>query len=195
MATKLPASNSSQHNGSATGARKTTRTLAGNQQHSEDAARKTALVLYEKAIKLMHAGKYTEAHTAFTTMLANSPQEFADRIRMYISTCVGQIHDGTTDFKSHEERYDYAISLLNQGHYVDAQKHLEAIRVADESADYAFYGLALLASMTGDSERCIENMREAIRLNGQNRLQARNDSDFDGVSDDPRFTDLLYPEA
>jgi outer membrane protein assembly factor BamD (BamD/ComL family) len=189
-----PPSNQAQHNGSATGARKTTRTLAGNHQ-PDDAARKSTLVLYEKAIKLMHAGKYTDAHTAFTAMLTTSPQEFADRIRMYISTCVGQIHDGTTDFKSHEERYDYAISLLNQGHYVDAQKHLEAIRLADQTADYAFYGLALLASMTGDSERCIENMREAIRLNGQNRLQARMDSDFDGVSDDPRFTDLLYPEA
>jgi Tfp pilus assembly protein PilF len=114
---------------------------------------------------------------------------------MYISTCLSQIHEGTTDFKTHEERYDYAISLLNQGDYVEAHKELEAIRLADQSADYAFYGLALLASMTGDSERCIEHMREAIRLNPQNRLQARLDSDFDNVCDDPRFTDLLYPEA
>jgi len=200
MATKLPTpspqSNDPRHNSSARpDSRKAPRTLAGATRPPDDAVRKATLALYEKAIKLMHAGKYTEAHTAFTAMLATAPQEFADRIRMYIATCVGQIHDGATDFKTHEERYDYAISLLNQGHYVDAQKQLETIRLADGSADYAFYGLALLASMTGDSERCIEHMREAIRLNPQNRLQARLDSDFDGVSDDPRFTDLLYPEA
>ena len=76
----------------------------------------------------MHAGKYeTEAHAAFTTMLATAPQDFGDRIRMYISACVGQINNGTTKFETHEERYDYAISLLNHGHYPDAREHFEAI--------------------------------------------------------------------
>jgi tetratricopeptide (TPR) repeat protein len=56
-------------------------------------------------------------------------------------------------------------------------------------------GLALLASMTGENQKCIEHLTEAIRLNAQNRIQARSDSDFDGVADDPRFTELLYPEA
>jgi tetratricopeptide (TPR) repeat protein len=195
MATKSAASTHA--NGSKSGTpviHKASRTLAGNAQHDE-AARKAAIGLYEKALKLMYAGKYTEAHAAFNAMLATAPQEFGDRIRMYISTCVGQIHDGKTTFQTHEERYDYAISLLNMGMYVDAQKNLEAIRVADQSADYAFYGLALLSSMTGDAENCIKHLTEAIRLNPQNRTQARLDSDFDGVSDDPRFTDLLYPEA
>jgi tetratricopeptide (TPR) repeat protein len=198
MATKSAPSNPAndpKHNGSAADSRKAPRTLAGNAQHSEDAARKATLVLYEKAIKLMHAGKYTEAHAAFTNMLATSPQDFADRIRMYIATCVGQIHEGTTFFETHEERYDYAISLLNHGNYEDAREHFHAILLKEKAADYAFYGLALLASMTGDSEKCIQHLTEAIRLNAQNRLQARLDSDFDGVSDDPRFTDLLYPEA
>ena len=62
-------------------------------------------------------------------------------------------------------------------------------------ADYAFYGLALLASMTGDTQKCIDHLTEAIRLNSQNRFQARLDSDFADVADDPRFTELLYPEA
>jgi hypothetical protein len=49
--------------------------------------------------------------------------------------------------------------------------------------------------MTGDTQECIEKLREAIRLNGQNRVQARADSDFETVAEDPRFTELLYPEA
>lgn len=171
------------------------RTLAGNAQHSLDAARKSTLALYETALKLMQAGKYDKAHDAFTKMLEAAPQDLADRIRMYISACVAQIHKGTTSFQSHEERYDYAISLLNHGNYEDAREHLQGILLKEKSADYAFYGLALLFSMTGDSDKCIDHLSEAIRLNGQNRLQARNDSDFDAVADDPRFTELLYPEA
>ena len=199
MATKsapsVPEVSAHKPNGNPATVRKIARTLAGNAQHAEDAARKATLALYEKAIKLMHSGKYTEAHAAFTSTLATAPHDFADRIRMYIAACVGQIHEGTTDFETHEERYDYAISLLNHGNYEDAREHLHAILLKEKAADYAFYGLALLASMTGESEKCIEHLTEAIRLNAQNRLQARLDSDFDGVSDDPRFTDLLYPEA
>jgi tetratricopeptide (TPR) repeat protein len=176
-------------------AQKTSRTLAGNPQHSLDAARKSTLALYETALKLMQSGKYEKAHDAFDKMLAAAPQDLADRIRMYISACVAQIHKGTTSFQSHEERYDYAISLLNQGNYEDARTHLKEILLNEKSADYAFYGLALLASMTGDSDTCIEHLTEAIRLNNQNRFHARLDSDFDGVADDPRFTELLYPEA
>jgi tetratricopeptide (TPR) repeat protein len=190
MATKSPTPN-----GSKSPTPKTARILAGNPQHATDAARKSTLALYESALKLMQAGKYEKAHEAFAKMLETAPQDLADRIRMYITACVAQIHKGTTSFLSHEERYDYAISLLNHGNYDDARVHLQDILLKEKSADYAFYGLAVLYSMTGDSDTCIEHLTEAIRLNTQNRLQARLDSDFDGVADDPRFTELLYPES
>ncbi|MGA7155500.1 MAG: tetratricopeptide repeat protein [Acidobacteriaceae bacterium] len=174
---------------------KAPRTLAGNAQHANDAARKSTLALYESALKLMQAGKYEKAHEAFVKMLESAPQDLADRIRMYISACVAQIDKGTTAFQTHEERYDYAISLLNAGNYEDARQHLQEILLKEKSADYAFYGLALLASLTGDTDGCIDHLTEAIRLNHQNRFQARLDSDFDGVAEDPRFTELLYPEV
>lgn len=175
--------------------RKPPRTLAGSAQPSDDPARKSTLALYETALKLLQSGKYEKAHEAFTKMLEGAPQDLADRIRMYINACVTQINKGTTNFQSNEERYDYAISLLNHGLYEDAREHFQAILHEEQSADYAFYGMALLASMTGNTDGCIEHLAEAIRLNPQNRLHARLDSDFDPVADDPRFTELLYPEA
>ena len=175
--------------------KKTPRTLAGSPQAIDAAARKQTLALYETALKLMQTGKYEKAHIAFTQMLDSAPPDLCDRIRMYISACVAQIDKGSTKFETHEERYDYAISLLNEGHYEDAREHFQEILLKQKTADYAFYGLALLASMTGDTSRCIEHLTEAIRLNAQNRFQARLDSDFDGVAEDPRFTELLYPEA
>jgi tetratricopeptide (TPR) repeat protein len=160
-----------------------------------DESRKKTLTLYENALRLMQAGKYDKAHAIFNEMLAAAPHDLADRIRMYIAACVAQITKGSTSFESHEERYDYAISLLNHGHYEDAREHFQAILLKNDSADYAFYGLALLASMTGETQKCIDHLTDAIRLNSHYRIQARSDSDFDGVADDPRFTELLYPEA
>lgn len=171
------------------------RTIAGNVPAPLDESRRQMISSYEEALNLLQARKYEKAHEAFNKMLETAPHDLADRIRMYIAACVSHISQGKSDFQSHEERYDYAISLLNQGDYEDAQAHFEQILLHQSGADYAFYGLALLASMTGDTQKCIEHLTEAIRLNSQNRYQARGDSDFAGVSDDPRFTDLLYPEA
>ena len=143
----------------------------------------------------MQEGKFDKAHVAFDKMLLSSPGDMADRIRMYINACVQQISKGKTTFESHEEQYDYAVSLLNNGHYEDARQHFKSILDANPTADYAFYGLAVLASMTGDSHECLEHLTEAINQNPRNRIQARADSDFQDMADDPRFTDLLYPEV
>jgi TolA-binding protein len=171
------------------------RTLAGVPSASVDGSRARTLALYEAALRLMQDGKYDKAHTAFNHMLASSPADLAERIRMYINACVQQISKGKTQFLSHEERYDYAISLLNDGNYEDARAQLKQIVAGNDKADYAFYGLAVLSSMTGDSHTCLEHLTEAIRLNAKNRIQARADSDFQDMADDPRFTELLYPEA
>lgn len=195
MATKFVNSKLSSQSEATSPVQKKPRTLAGAVPTPNDDARKKTVALYESALRLMQAGKYDKAHTIFNEMLATAPHDLADRIRMYISACVAQISKGSTNFQSHEERYDYAISLLNHGHYEDAREHFQAILLEKQSADYAFYGLALLASMTGETQKCIEHLTEAIRLNSQYRIQARSDNDFDGVADDPRFTELLYPEA
>jgi tetratricopeptide (TPR) repeat protein len=171
------------------------RTLAGKLSSAPDESRVRALGLYETAVRLMQTGKYDAAHSAFKSLLEEAPPELGDRIRMYISACLQQVSKGKTEFRSHEERYDYAISLLNNGMYEDARDEFKAILAAEKSADYAFYGLAVLASMTGDSHTCLEHLTEAIRLNSKNRIQARSDSDFQDMADDPRFTELLYPEV
>jgi tetratricopeptide (TPR) repeat protein len=170
------------------------RTLAGTGSPTPDAARTQTLALYEAAIRLMQEGKYDKAHSAFSQMLASSPTDLAERIRMYINACLQHSAKGKSKFDSGEERYDYAVSLLNDGNYEDARAQLKQIIAENNEADYAFYGLAVLSSMTGDAHTCLEHLTEAIRLNPRNRIQARTDSDFQDMADDPRFTELLYPE-
>ena len=171
------------------------RTLAGAVPAPADGPRTHALAHYEAALRLMQEGKFEKASAAFKQLLASSPADFAERIRMYINACTQQLARHETRFLTGEERYDYAISLLNDGNYEDARTQLKKILAENPAADYASYGLAVLASMTGDAHHCLEHLTEAIRLNPRNRIQARSDSDFQDMADDPRFTELLYPEV
>jgi tetratricopeptide (TPR) repeat protein len=178
----------------ATVTKRSPRTIAGAVSPADDPARAQLLASYEAAIRLMQEGKFDKARTAFEKLLAGGAENLADRIRMYITACTAQLSRAKASFASHEEHYDYAVSLLNDGHYEDAREQFQLILQQNENADYAFYGLAVLASMTGDSHTCLEHLTEAIRRNPRNRIQARSDSDFQDMADDPRFTELLYPE-
>ena len=83
---------------------------------------------------------------------------------------------------------------MNTGYYEEARDQFNIILAEYPEADYAFYGLALLDSITGRAQDCLKNLARAIELNPKNRLQARVDNDFQSMVDDPRFTELFYPE-
>jgi tetratricopeptide (TPR) repeat protein len=170
------------------------RTLAGTVP-ANDNARAQIVAQYEAALRLMQESKYDKAHAAFEKMLAAGAGELSERARMYSNACLLQTNKVKNSFANLEEHYDYAVSLLNDGNYEDAREQFTLILKANDKADYALYGLAVLSSMTGDAQRCLEHLTEAIRQNPQNRIQARSDSDFQDMADDPRFTELLYPEV
>ena len=96
-------------------------------------------------------------------------------------------------FGTPEERYDYAVSQINAGDFEEAANQLKGILADYPSADFAYYGLALLRHH-GRGADCLDSLSQAIELNPKNRLQARSDNDFQSMVDDPRFTELLYPE-
>ena len=121
--------------------------------------------------------------------------ELKERCLMYIATCQRQMEKVHLAFETPEEHYDYAISQLNTGYYEEAREQLNAILGRHPQADYAYYGLALLEAITGRTQECLASLTQAIELNPRNRLQARVDNDFQSIMDDPRFTELLYPEV
>lgn len=149
---------------------------------------------YQAAVLLLQQGKYDRAMSALEKLLPGAPAEIQDRCRMYISTCRRQLEKNSLSFSTPEEHYDYAISQLNTGYYEEAREQFNNILNAHPGADYAFYGLAVLEAITGRAQDCLANLSRAIDLNPRNRLQARVDNDFQSMSDDPRFTELLYPE-
>ena len=150
---------------------------------------------YETGLKAMQEHKFDKAKALLEKIIANGPKELSDRARVHLSTCNQQLANSTTSFKSAEEHFDYAVSLMNSGQYEQSRSHMEKILKQNSKADFVYYGLALLDCLTNRSEDCLRNLNDAIKLNVSNRFQARNDPDFKNMADDPRFTELLYPEV
>lgn len=161
---------------------------------SQGQANASAYQQYQSAVQLVQQGKYDKGMAALEKFLPGAPPELVERCRMYITTCRRQMEQTKLAFTTPEERYDYAISLLNQGFFEEARDQLGALADEVPDRDFVFYGLSVLDSITGQSEGCLTNLTRAIELNPRNRVQARSDSDFQNMFDDPRFTELLYPE-
>lgn len=170
------------------------RIIAGKSDAISDPARKQRIQHYETAVRLMREGKYEKAKAALQALISSDAGDLVDRARVHLTACERQMKKDAVSFHSPEEQYDYAISLLNTGYYEDAREQFEAILKKHPTADYAHYGLAVMHCLTGRAEDCLEQLARAIELNPQNRIQARLDSDFQEMTDDPRFTELLYPE-
>lgn len=159
------------------------------------AANAAALQAYEQALRLLQSQKFDKAKPLLEKVIISGPKELADRASIHLNICKQQLSRVQAEFSSVEEHYDYAISLMNMGDFVTAREHLEEIAAQSPALDFIWYGLSVLECLTGRTNESLQHLAEAIRLNASVRFQARNDSDFRNMADDPRFTELLYPEG
>jgi len=173
-------------------ARRSPRSAAAKSGPAGESAR--LLQEYQNALQFMQQGKFEKARVIFEKLSREAPPEIIERSRVYLSVCARNSAESSLSFKTPEEQYDYAVSLLNTGNFEEARDQFEAILASSPKADFAHYGMALLNSMTGQAEEALEHLSRAIELNPSNRIQARSDPDFVDMADDPRFTELLYPE-
>ena len=150
---------------------------------------------YQAGLSAMQGHKYDRAKSLFEKVIAGPSPELADRAGVHLNSCIQQINRDSASFKTPEERYDYAVSLMNMGNYVGAREVFQELTSKHPSLDFVWYGTAALNCLMGHFPDAIAGLNEAIRLNPANRFQARNDSDFRSLADDPRFTELLYPDT
>ncbi len=162
---------------------------------SDDPRYTQALQNYEAGLRALQEHKFEKAKPLFEKVLAGPSKELCDRAMVHLNICDQHLERSTTQqFKTIEEHYDYAVSLMNVGDYVSAREHIEKLLKQAPKTDFVIYGLAALDCLTGHVEDSLKHLDEALRLNTNLRYQARNDSDFHNLAEDPRFTELLYPD-
>ena len=153
------------------------------------------LKLYDDALSLFHQQKFAKAKQELEKVLEGPSKELADRARMHIRIAEQRLKPmQEQNPRTAEEHYQRGVAMMNVGRWDDARESLDKARKAAPKADYIHYALAALDCLTGEADSALKNLKVAIDLRPENRYHARNDEDFAFLQDDPRFTELLYPE-
>jgi tetratricopeptide (TPR) repeat protein len=153
------------------------------------------LKTYEEAMSLFHQQKFQRAKAELEKVMAGPSKELADRARTHLRITEQRMkpsHDQNP--KSPEEHYQRGVAMMNLGRWDEARESLERSRKLAPKADHVHYALAALDCLTGEADSAMANLKIAIELRPANRYHARNDEDFAFLQEDPRFTELLYPE-
>jgi tetratricopeptide (TPR) repeat protein len=150
---------------------------------------------YEEAVRYFQQQKYHKAQQAFEKVVSGPGRELADRAQVHLRICEQRIsRQPAPVLRTAEDHYHQSIAMMNLGRWDEAREHLMKARKLAPKADYIYYALAALDCLTGEAESALENLKLAIDLRPENRYHARNDEDFVFLQEDPRFTELLYPE-
>lgn len=153
------------------------------------------LKIYEQAVQQFQQQKLVKAKELLEKVLAGPSKELADRAQVHLRIIDQRLaKQPAPSLRTPEEHYQAGVAMMNLGRWDEAREHLLRARKLAPKADYVFYAMAALDCLTGEAESAMENLRVAIQLRPENRYHARNDEDFAFLQEDPRFTELLYPE-
>src|SRR5260370_19533418 len=153
------------------------------------------LKLYDEALTLFHQQKFARAKEELEEVLKGPSKELADRARMHLKIAEQRMKP-SQERNPHtaDEHYQRGVAMMNIGRWDDARESLDKARKAAPKADHIHYALAALDLLTGEADSALANLNVAIQLRPADRYHARNDDDFAFLQEDPRFTELLYPE-
>ena len=153
------------------------------------------LKLYDEALALFHQQKFAKAKQELEKVLEGPSKELVDRARMHLRIAEQRMKPSAEQNpKTADEHYQRGVAMMNIGRWDEARESLIKARKASPKADYIHYALAALDCLTGEADSAMANLKVAIELRPENRFHARNDEDFAFLQEDPRFTELLYPE-
>jgi tetratricopeptide (TPR) repeat protein len=153
------------------------------------------LKIYEQAAQLFHEQKYLKAKELLAKVISGPSKELGDRAQVHLRIIEQRLaKEPAPAMRTPEEYYQAGVAMMNLGRWDEARDHLLRARKMAPKADFVFYAMAALDCLTGETESAMQNLKTAIQLRPENRYHARNDEDFSFLQEDPRFTELLYPE-
>ena len=139
-----------------------------------------ALSILEKAIKLIYQKDFRKAKLELESLISDYPSEaeIAARARSYLQICHREEGARAKSAASSDELYSVGVLEHNRGNYEAAIGYFRQCLARRSDADYVLYSLAASLALKGDAEAAIQSLKRAIELNEQNRVYAKNDSDF-----------------
>ena len=159
----------------------------------ESKSTSAALNLLEKAIKLIHQKEFRKARLELESLVDLYPgeAEIAARARTYIQICLREEAARQKRPPTNDELYALGVLEHNRGNYDAAIAYFRQSLEKRPDSDYILYSLAASLALKGEPEAALECLKKAIDLNEDNRVYAKNDSDFACLQDRADFSALL----
>lgn len=156
-----------------------------------------AVSVFERGMAALQRHDYKTASAEFQTLLTQFPTEgfIIDRARVYLELATRELRRKPAGSGSVEERITAATHALNEHNDDEAEQLAAAVLKDDQSQDLAAYLLAVVASRRGDIDAALAHLRNAININPECRLQARQDEEFDPLMDSDDFHLLIEAPA
>ncbi len=147
---------------------------------------------YEEGVRLFQEKKYERAETQFEKVQQGPNRALAHRAEVHLRICRQRLHPPVVKLQNVEDRYNYAVTLINTRRLTEADEHLQAALKLAPQADHLHYALAATLALQGNPQGAYERLKTAIDLHPRNRILARSDPDFAGVLGFPPMASLLH---
>jgi tetratricopeptide (TPR) repeat protein len=152
-----------------------------------------ALNRLEKGIKALYQKDFKKARLEFKSLLEDHPAEWEilARTRSYLQICAREEAAHKRPAITNDQLYGLGVMEHNRGNYEGALGFFRQALSQRPEADHIHYCIAASLAMKGDALEAIQTLRKTIEMNEDNRIYAKNDSDFLTLHVHKEFTDLV----
>ena len=152
-----------------------------------------AVKLYEKGLQALQRRHFNRAATTFRQVMKLFPdeRELHERANLYLNICARESSPKKRVPRTTNEKIFAATIALNRRDSAEAISLLEKAVSSHPSDDRLHYMLALAHALNQDTDSATNHLAKAISLNPENRIQAREEADFDSIRETEAFIEAL----
>jgi tetratricopeptide (TPR) repeat protein len=152
-----------------------------------------ALAFLEKGIKLIYQKEFKKARAELKILVDTYPSEtdILARAHSYIRICDREEATHKRPNVTNDQLYTLGVMAHNRGDFDNAISFFRQSLEKHRDSDYIYYSLSASSAMKGDAREAISTLRKAVELNDENRIFAKNDSDFASLHAQKEFADLV----
>jgi hypothetical protein len=140
------------------------------------------LKLYENALQLFSQRKWAEARDCFLEAMKGPAHHISDKAGSYVQVCERRTAEVEVRTFTAEDHFNHGVERLNARDFERAKHHFVCALRLEPSADHVLYTMALCCGLTGDGDGACENLKRAIEVEPRNRILARQDPEFLGIT-------------
>ncbi len=155
------------------------------------AAEQKQIDRFTKGIDLFQQGEYGKAKRILRTVMNGPVVALAQRAGDYHRICEKKRQSKRPLLRTLDDRYNYAVGLVNDGKAEDALRVLKRAISLDNQAAHLHYLKAVAKVLSGDLQGAYAPLKRAIQLDSALRIHALNDADLRALAQQDRFLKLV----